>query len=148
MPICHTFILVRYSGRRLVIAEHPNADLVRRALTAAMGGSITTLHDVLAEDIMWHVAGNSPVSGDYKGREDIFAYFQKLRELTNDTLKPEPGDISGSGDRAKLMLHVTGERNGKRLDTNETLEFRVQGDQLAECWESSSDQNTWDQFWS
>ena len=54
---------------------HPNEDLVRRGFTAFGTGDIATLGELFADNIVWHVGGRSPITGDYKGKEQVFGFL-------------------------------------------------------------------------
>ena len=40
-------------------------------------------------NIQWHVPGRSPLSGDYKGHDEVIAFFSKTRELSGGTFSIE-----------------------------------------------------------
>jgi ketosteroid isomerase-like protein len=49
---------------------HPNADLLRKGYHAFSNGDLDTIrNDVFSPDILLHVAGRNPLSGDYRGVE-------------------------------------------------------------------------------
>ena len=52
-------------------------------------GDIDTMRDFLANDIVWHVGGEHHMSGDYRGKDQLFAYFATVRDLSGGLqLKP------------------------------------------------------------
>ena len=59
---------------------HPNEDLVRRGYAAFSTGDIATLTELFADDLVWHVGGRSPITGDYKGKEAVLGFFAQLAE--------------------------------------------------------------------
>ncbi len=47
---------------------HPNADLLRKGYDAFSKGDLDTIrNEVFSPDIVFHVAGRNPLSGDYQG---------------------------------------------------------------------------------
>ena len=44
------------------------------------GGSIEAVAELMAEDIVWHVPGSSPIAGDYRGRDAVLDYFRTRRQ--------------------------------------------------------------------
>ena len=64
------------------MAEHPNAGLIREAISLFNRGDWDAYREYFTEDVVWHVGGNHPLSGDYRGRDAIFEYFEKVRDLT------------------------------------------------------------------
>lgn len=55
--------------------EHPNAALVREGFDAFARGDMEWMNDHLAEDVVWHVGGNSKWAGDYEGRDKVLELF-------------------------------------------------------------------------
>lgn len=51
--------------------EHPNAALVRESFSAIERGDTQWLSDHLADDVVWHVGGNSRVAGEHHGKDTI-----------------------------------------------------------------------------
>lgn len=130
------------------MAEHPNATLSRRGFEAFIKGDFVTQSKIFADDMVWHVAGKSLISGDYEGRQTVFKYFEKLMELTDGTLRPQEHDIIGSDEHAVMLLRTTGTRKDKMIDLFETLVFHLRGSQAIEVWQFSFKQYVWDEFWS
>src|SRR2546429_3519912 len=83
--------------------EHPNAALVERLYAAFDSKDAVSLGKLIAEDAVWHVPGTSPISGDHRGQAAIFAYFQKLAELTDGTFHAELIDVLASDMHAAAL---------------------------------------------
>ena len=64
------------------MADHPNADLLRKGYEAFDKGDMAVLTELFAADVVWHVPGTSPISGVHRGREAVFAAFAKTVELS------------------------------------------------------------------
>src|ERR1700704_3268289 len=64
---------------------HPNEELVRQGYKAFGEGDMDTLRSLFAPDAVHSATGNSPLAGDYKGVDDILAYYGKLFELSGGT---------------------------------------------------------------
>src|SRR2546423_15587108 len=50
------------------------------------GGDLEAARELLAEDVVWHVPGSSPIAGDYRGREAVIGYFRLRRELAGGAI--------------------------------------------------------------
>src|SRR3954462_10249041 len=50
------------------------------------GGDLAAVEELLAEDVVWHVPGSSPIAGDHRGRESVTAYFRLRRELAGGAM--------------------------------------------------------------
>ncbi len=51
------------------MADHPNVELLRKGYAAYGSGDMETINELFADDIVWHVAGRSPLAGVYNGKE-------------------------------------------------------------------------------
>ena len=128
---------------------HPNAALLIRALEAFGAGDRVTLDEVFDDDVVWHLAGSSAVSGEYRGKQEVFdGYFARLQELTGGTFRPEAHDVMGGVGHAVLLARATAERESRTLDVNECLVFHISQGRITECWQAAFDQDAWDAFWS
>src|SRR5436309_1235762 len=104
----------------------------------------------LSEDVRWHVPGESRVSGDYTGRDDVAALFERLAELSDGTFAVifDPGaDVVDLGDRVVLWQRATASHNGTALDDQQCLRFSVTGGRVGEAWLSPGDGRAHDRFW-
>jgi hypothetical protein len=57
------------------MAEHPNADLIRKGYDAFVAGDIEWMNEHLHDTIVWHEPGNNFLSGTFNGREKVLAHF-------------------------------------------------------------------------
>lgn len=51
------------------------------------GGDLAAVEPFLAEDVVWHVPGSSPIAGDFRGREAVLGYFERRRSLAGGTIR-------------------------------------------------------------
>src|SRR6266542_6911884 len=75
------------------VTEHPNVELPRRGYEAFAKGDLTTLSELIADDVTWHVAGAGPLSGTYHGRDEVLGFFGRLAEETVGTLRLAVHDV-------------------------------------------------------
>jgi ketosteroid isomerase-like protein len=127
---------------------HPNEDLVRRGFAAFGTGDIATLGQLFADDIVWHVGGRSPITGDYKGKEQVFGFFAQLAERAGGTFRLDIHDVLANDEHVVALVKATGKRQGKTLNNNGVQVFHVQGGKVTETWFHPDDQYAGDDFWS
>jgi ketosteroid isomerase-like protein len=48
------------------------------------GGPADALHELLTDDIAWHVPGDNVIAGDYEGRAAVMDYFVWSAPVTTD----------------------------------------------------------------
>ena len=123
--------------------------LVRKGFDAFANGDIATLQELLHPDVVWHGAGNSPISGDFRGGNDVFALFGKILEETQGTFKQDVHAVTEGDDHVVALTHATGSRNGKTLEGNQVLVFHFDdADKVTEVWITPWDQAAANEFWS
>lgn len=126
-----------------------NAEVVRRGYQAFNAGDIKTLTELVPENASWHTPGRSPIAGDHRGREAVFAQFGRYGGETGGTFKATLRHVLASGDgRVVGIHHNSGERNGKRLDVDCCIEFQVKDGRMISGREHFYDLHAWDEFWS
>lgn len=130
------------------MAEHPNVELLRTGYNAYSTGDMDVLTRLFADDVLWHVAGRSQLSGDYKGRDAVFGFFGKLMELSGATAKIEVHDILANDDHAVALVTGTATRGGTSFEGQDVHTFHVRDGQVVEFWDSPVDQYAADEFWS
>ena len=128
---------------------HPNEELVRQGYKAFGEGDMETLRSLFAPDAVHSATGNNPLAADYKGVDDILAYYGKLFERSEGTFKAELKGTKVEGDDTVVATHRDkGQRGGKTLDQDETLTFTISGGKFTQLVEDPSDQAAYDAFWS
>jgi ketosteroid isomerase-like protein len=123
-------------------------DRVRQALDAYNRGDFATLGSFLADDVVWHVGGDHPLSGDYRGRDEVIAYCEQALALTHGTLQGEPLEILADDRNAGVFNRITAEGAGRSLDTTLAQAISFDGDgRWTEYWALADDQDDVDEFW-
>jgi uncharacterized protein len=131
------------------VEEHPNVQRIRDALAAYNRGDLESMRSFISEDVLWHVGGNHPLSGDYRGRDAVFDYYAKVRDLTGGTMTLEPLDILANDQHGGIFMRVSGQRDGKTLDVvlAEALALDESG-RWTEYWALADEQGKVDDFWT
>lgn len=127
---------------------HPNEDLVRRGYEAFGKGDMDKLNELLSDDIVWHVPGNNPLSGDYKGKEAVFGLFGKIMELSGGTLRQDIHDVLANDEHAVVLVVAHAERQGKKLEDRQVHVLHIKDGKATEFWNHFGDQSGVDNFWS
>src|SRR3989337_3682668 len=114
------------ASRRETMGADENAETVRRGYEAFNRADMKTLTEIFDESSSWHTPGRGSLAGDHKGREAVFAYFGRLGQETGGTFKAELRHVFADDDgRVVGLHHNSGEREGKRLDTDCCIVFEL-----------------------
>lgn len=128
---------------------HPNEELVRKGYKAFGEGDMETLQSLYAPDAIHSAPGNGPLAGEYKGVDNILAFYGQLFELSDGTFKAELQDAKAEGDDTVVATHRgTAQRGAKMLGQDETLTFTIVGGKVTQVVETHSDQAAYDAFWA
>ncbi|HEY8741023.1 MAG TPA: nuclear transport factor 2 family protein [Candidatus Dormibacteraeota bacterium] len=134
------------------MAQSTSTDQVqklREGYEAFGRGDLEAIRGQFNPDIVWHIGGQSPMSGDYKGIDAVFEFFGRIFTETGGTLKNDVHDILANDTHGIVLLTQSAERNGKKLSMNfvqvvhRDAELRV-----TESWFLPLDANAVDEFWA
>jgi ketosteroid isomerase-like protein len=126
---------------------HPNEELARRAYKAFANGDVATLDSLIADDVQWHVSGDSAVSGVYDGKQATFGFFAQLSEDSGGTFALDIHDIMANDDHTVVLARSHGERDGKRFDDNDVHVMHIEDGRVVSFWSFIWDQQASAAFW-
>ncbi|MBI5565215.1 MAG: nuclear transport factor 2 family protein [Chloroflexi bacterium] len=123
--------------------DRHNTEAVKR-----MYGGDVAENATIASDIVWHVPGHNPVSGEYRGYKDY-------TELMPSRMAPlarwdfELGDVMVNGSYVVATFRLQGERKGKTIILKGAHIMRLNDrHQVVEGWGFTDDQAALDDFFS
>ena len=64
------------------MTEHLHIALFHRAHEAFERGDTEAMRAWFADDFVWHEPGNNPLTGDYRGADEVFGLFSRIRTAT------------------------------------------------------------------
>ncbi len=126
---------------------HRNEELVRQGFKAFQQGDMETLSQLFADNATWHSAGDSPVSGVFTGKDEIFANFGEVQQRV-DTLEQDIHDVLANDDHAVALVKVKATRDGKQLEQDQAFVFHVDDEKVQSVWLLNFDTREADEFWS
>ena len=123
--------------------------LSARDATPSPGATWRRWLESIARDAAHHVPGSHSLSGDYKGLDNILAYYQRLGTEADGPFRVEPEHLFVDG-RGHVMSvrHGTAERAGKRLDARGGIIFRIVGEKATHLDECVDDLDVANEFWA
>jgi hypothetical protein len=106
------------------------------------------LRSLLDPDVTWTVPGDSAIAGTHRGIEEVLAYFERRRALSDRTFRMHRLDVlTGDGERiAALTDGVATIRGAERRWSTVGL-YEVAGSRIAACWLLPLDQRAFDAIW-
>ena len=81
--------------------EHPNVTLAREGFQATQRGDTAWMDQHLADDVVWHVGGNSKWAGAYRGKEQVLAFFARQAQAAPPSV--DIHDILGNDEHVVVL---------------------------------------------
>jgi ketosteroid isomerase-like protein len=123
-------------------------DIIRRGYQAFGEGDMETFRSIIyTPDVVQRQAGNNQTSGEYKGVDNVLGLYGQLFELSGGTFSVDLKSVKTQGDKVVTVHHAKGQREGKTLDADETIEFTFSGDKVSRLDLTYADQAAEDAFW-
>jgi ketosteroid isomerase-like protein len=128
-----------------------NEDIVRRGYKAFGEGDMEALASLMTDDVIHVVPGDNRFAGEHRGKDQVFAFYGGLNEVSGGTYSAELLSIEEKGDDTVVSKHRgSAERGGQKLDTTETLTFTIKNGKitkLVSSFDSLEDEKAEDAFW-
>ena len=125
---------------------HSNAELLERAF-AAFGRDALAVARLLADDVVWRVPGDTVMSGEYRGRDDVLQFLRQTRVQSDDTYRTELLYAVADDERAVAVYRARGERKGRTLDIDQALFCVIRDGQIADVTAVPFDFPAFVAFW-
>ena len=120
--------------------EHPNATAYRRAAAAFRARDLAAIADLVDQDVVWHVPGQHPLAGDYRGREELLRFLAHLSGL-GFVLTEE--DVFGNNQHVCALGQMGARRPGLEVTTRVVSVFRFRDQRQLERWFYPDDMAAW-----
>ena len=131
------------------MTEHPNIEQARRGYEAFAKGDVTTMSELIADDVIWHAKGVGPLSGDYHGRDQVFGFFGRLAEETGGTFRLDVHDILANDEHTVVLATLTASRGGKSIEVPVVNVSHSDSDgRTTEFWGATTDPEAGLDFWA
>lgn len=127
------------------------ADETRRVLEhytrAWVDGDAETLLGAYADHVVFHYFGTSDLAGDHVGKEAAVTAMLTASTRAARTLV-EVVDVTAGDSLGSIVVRERLERDGRSAELQRVLLYRVEAEQIAECWLYDPDQRLVDELWA
>jgi len=107
------------------------------------------IRPLLSPQVVWHVAGENPLAGTFRGHAQVFAAMRRYAERSQGTLRLSAQEILGGPGVHAVAIHTaTANRNGHSYSAHEIDVFHVENGVISEMWSFSEDQSATDAMWA
>jgi uncharacterized protein len=120
-------------------------ELLRRNYRAYADMDVAVIDELVTDDMVMHVPGDHPLSGEHSGRDQVWAYLGKVAEVSGGAGGFEVESIAAD-DEGHAAVILTGTiRDFVRPVVHM---WRAEQGKLVEYWEGNYDQAAEDAFWN
>jgi uncharacterized protein len=112
-----------------------NGAVLSTAYAAFVASDIESLTNIFDVDVVFHVAGDNWLTGDYAGRDAVLGFFANLFVYSEGNMKLDVHDVI-AGDSYTVGLHrsTAFRSDGKSVTTDNVLIARIVNNQISEVW--------------
>ena len=89
-----------------------NSVIVRKAYEDFAHGNIPSVFAAFDAGITWHFPGDSPLSGDYTGHDQVGGFLQRTMELSGGAFSIDVHKVLAEDDLVVVLVTVNAERTG------------------------------------
>jgi len=83
--------------------EHPDVAIVRQGFEAFEKGDVEWMDAHLADDVVWHVGGNSKWAGSYEGKAGVLEFFARQTQALGGAPSLDIHDILGNDEHVVVL---------------------------------------------
>jgi adenine phosphoribosyltransferase len=123
-------------------------ELHRRQAEMYAGGPVDRVRELLAEDIVWHVPGDSPIAGDHRGPDAVLDYFSRRRAIAGGTMRMIPKGTLEDGNAVAMLVDGRAHLGGADVEWSTVGVYRIRDGRIAEVWLVPLDAARFDELWS
>ena len=127
---------------------HSNGEIIKQTYDAFGRVDMPTVFGILNKEIKWHVPGQSPLSGDYRGHDEVMGFFKKCMDLWQGTLQIDLRDIAATETSVFVLCTVSADRAGQHAEFLEVHLWRMVNGHPVEFREFQGDEYTENKFWT
>jgi uncharacterized protein len=112
------------------------------------GGDLAAVEEMLAEDVVWHVPGTSPIAGDYRGRAAVTGYFRRRRELAGGAIRIAKAAEAHHEEALVQLADGRAPLGGREVVWRTAGVYRIADGRIAEAWLVPLDLEHFDRVWA
>ena len=126
---------------------HPNVLTYLAAIDAFNRNDVAAVAEHVSADFVYRIPGRSIVAGEFHGVDGFVEALARLRDESGGTIDITPTAVLADDDNLIARAHVTAERRGRRLATENCYTLRFVDGKVAEGQVFLSDPEQVEDFW-
>ena len=115
--------------------EHPNVTLVKEGFDALEKGDMSWFDQHTADDVVWHVGGNSKWAGTYEGKAKVMDLFGRQMQAMGGPPQAEIHDVLANDDHVVVMGSAKASgKDGSSAEWKYVNVFHIKDGKTTEAW--------------
>ncbi|EHG12185.1 MULTISPECIES: nuclear transport factor 2 family protein [Streptococcus] len=111
-------------------------------------GDFKTTFETISDDIVWHMGGNSPLSGVVKGKKELEERLAEFGRKSNGTFRVVTNwYASNDCFVAASVVSVAEKSEGNKLNMEGVDIFKIENGKIQEVWTFAKNQELEDEYW-
>jgi ketosteroid isomerase-like protein len=132
-----------------MITDQSDAAILQTGYSAFASGDVGAVLAICADDVVWNVAGDSPISGSWVGHQGVVDFCTTVFERSAATLKVEVDEMFDNGTGTVVALStISAERRGKSFAWPAAQVWQFDAGLVTSLQEFYAQQAEIDAFWS
>ena len=121
---------------------------VFNAYTEALSkGDFEAVFETMSDNIVWHMGGESPLSGIIKGKQVLGERLGEFTKRSNGTFRVITNWAASNDCFVAASVVSLAERGEEKLNNPGIDLFRIENEKIQEVWTFSEQQAVEDKFW-
>lgn len=116
--------------------------------TSLAKGDFKTAFETISDDIVWHMGGNSPLSGAVKGKKKLQERLDEFMKRSNGTFRVVTNwYASNDCFVASSVVSLAEKTDSEKLAMEGVDIFRIEDGKIQEVWTFAKEQELEDKYW-
>lgn len=128
--------------------EHADVATYRATADAFRARDLDAINELIHEQVVWHIPGDSWLSGEVRGRSEALAFLERLVAKTNGSFILEDVHVLGNEDHVLTVQRIGGTFEGQTKVFDMVTVIRFEDGKQRERWFHFLDQEEMDRFMS
>ncbi len=112
----------------------PNVDVVRALFAAHGRGDEAGIRELLADDVVWHLPGSTPVSGTHHGTDALLDLWRREAVMLGGRVVPELHDVTASDRHVVVLSDGRLRYQGATMSMRLVGVYHVRDGRITACW--------------
>jgi ketosteroid isomerase-like protein len=122
------------------------AQVIRRLTDALAARDGETVASLVTDDVVYHFPGNNALSGTFRGRDELMAFFRRFPTVLDGPPTADTHDVLSSEAHGADLSTLSATRGGRSHTWRAIRIYHFVDDRISEVFVTIDDQAAFDAF--